>query len=134
MSETGARIAAHARSLVGTPFRLHGRSAETGLDCVGLVEQCCNAAGRPLTVPPTYALRNCDISAILIFAQRDDVTTAFGTFEAGDILLTSPGPAQHHLLIVTASTHCVHAHAGLRRVVETPMPSPWPILRHWRFI
>lgn len=32
-----AALAEAALSLVGTRFRLHGRVAETGLDCVGLV-------------------------------------------------------------------------------------------------
>ena len=133
MSETGAAIAQHARSLIGAPFRLHGRSPETGLDCVGLVERSCNAAGKPLSIPGSYALRNGDISDLLACTERDDVGAASATFEAGDILLARPGPAQHHLLIVTSPAHFVHAHAGLRRVVETPLPSPWPILRHWRF-
>ena len=50
-----------------------------------------------------------------------------------EILLVRPGPAQHHLLVVTSLSSFVHAHAGLRRVVEAPLPTSWPIMRHWRF-
>jgi hypothetical protein len=36
-------------------------------------------------------------------------------------------------LLLTAPPHgFVHAHAGLRRVVTTPAPLPWPIECHWR--
>ena len=51
---------------------------------------------------------------------------------AGDVLLLDVGPSQLHLAIVGVDGGIVHAHAGLRRVVLTPYPLPWPIVRHWR--
>jgi cell wall-associated NlpC family hydrolase len=132
----GERVAAHARSLLGTRFRLHGRDPATGLDCVGLVLECLEAAGRPLAVPASYRLRNTDIASLLQFGERDGVSTADLPLQPGDILLVSPGPAQHHLLVALGPDSFVHAHAALRRVVETPVTHPtrlpWPILRHWR--
>jgi cell wall-associated NlpC family hydrolase len=35
----GDKIVAAARGLIGVPFRLHGRSAAHGLDCIGLATQ-----------------------------------------------------------------------------------------------
>lgn len=128
----GEQIAAEARSLVDVRFRLHGRDPGTGLDCVGVVLACLAAAGRPLAFPPTYGLRNADISSLLALSEREDVLPGALPCRPGDILLVRPGPAQHHLLVALGPQSFVHAHASLRRVVETPFPSPWPILRHWR--
>jgi len=52
--------------------------------------------------------------------------------EDGDVLVFAPGPAQLHLAIVAPGGGIIHAHAGLRRVVRTPFPLPWPIIGHWR--
>jgi hypothetical protein len=43
----------------------------------------------------------------------------------------SAGPQQIHLGIRTAAGF-VHAHAGIRRVVETPGTPAWPILAAYR--
>ena len=50
----------------------------------------------------------------------------------GLVLLFEPGPAQLHLGIAGIDGELVHAHAGLRRVVRTPFPLPWPVVRQWR--
>jgi hypothetical protein len=50
---------------------------------------------------------------------------------AGDVALVRPGPMQLHLMIACPGGF-VHAHAGLRRVVEMPGGSPWPLLSWWR--
>ncbi|WP_435418956.1 peptidoglycan endopeptidase [Parerythrobacter aurantius] len=132
MSEVGERIADHARALIGTRFRLHGRDCATGLDCVGVVLACLEAAGRPLSFPAAYGLRNADIAPWLALVEGIEVPCATRPPLGGDILLVRPGPAQHHLLVALGSHSFVHAHASLRRVVETPFPAPWPLLRHWR--
>jgi hypothetical protein len=36
------------------------------------------------------------------------------------------------LLIATTGGRFVHAHAQLGRVVLTPLPPPWPVVRQWR--
>jgi hypothetical protein len=48
-----------------------------------------------------------------------------------DMMLVRPGALHRHLLILVPGGF-VHAHAGLRRVVETPGAPPWPVLRIWR--
>lgn len=130
---TGDRLAQAAQSLVGAPFRLHGRDPALGLDCVGLVHAAFAAAGLPVDAPRTYALRNTRIDDALAFAGRAGLVDAEGPVAPGDILLVRPGPAQFHLLVAVHTARFVHAHAGLRRVVATPGPLPWPISRHWRF-
>ena len=124
---TGLDLALAAQALVGTRFRLYGRDPATGLDCVGLV-----AAALGATAPTGYRLRNRDIAAALAFAPAAGLAKVSGPIEPGDVLLVRGGPAQHHLLIAGPRGGFIHAHAGLRRVVATPGPLPWPLERHWR--
>lgn len=124
---SGPTVALAAEALIGAPFRLHGRDPATGLDCVGLVAAALGARG-----PLGYHLRNRDISALLAFAPAAGLIDADGPVEPGDVLLAHSGPAQHHLLIADTRGGFVHAHAGLRRVVATRAPLPWPTERHWR--
>ena len=132
MSATGARVAQAARTYVGVKFRLHGREPETGLDCVGLVQTCLTVAESTLQLPSRYGLQTLDVTPLLDIANDRSILTVNGPVEAGDILLVKPSVTQHHLLVALNRKSFVHAHAGLRRVVETPFPAPWPILRHWR--
>lgn len=117
-----------ARALIGTPFRLHGRSAETGLDCVGLVALAYGEA----QVPTGYAMRNSQQgkwTAILDTLAEEQS----GAPQPGDILMMQAGPAQLHLGIWTGDS-LIHADASLRRVIETAGPVAWPILGAWRRI
>lgn len=130
MARRGERIAAAARGYVGVRFRLHGRSAERGVDCVGLALLALAGAGRMKAEPGRYGLRggNADLfEGWLKAAGMRRVRTG----RPGDLLLVQPGPAQFHLMIrVEGGT--VHAHAGLRRVVEMPGEAPWPVIGMWR--
>jgi murein DD-endopeptidase / murein LD-carboxypeptidase len=121
-------IIAKARALIGTPFRLHGRDPQTGLDCVGFV--AC-VFGRLADAPTGYAMRN--TRQIEWCALLDDFCArrVEGAHEAGDILLLAPGPAQFHLGLWTGSS-LIHAHAGLRRVVETPGAPICLIIGAWQ--
>jgi len=125
------RIATEALGLVGTPFRLRGRSVETGLDCVGLALQAAGRAGAMVGPAPAYALRGMGASrAARLLADGGLHPVAHA--EPGDLLLARTGAMQLHIMILTARG-LVHAHAGLRRVVLMPSPAPWPILGQWRF-
>jgi cell wall-associated NlpC family hydrolase len=120
----GAQVVARARACVGVPFRLHGRGMD-GLDCVGLVALATGRDG-----PRGYGLRSGDV------ARADAALRAAGlrrieNGRAGDVALVRPGPMQLHLMIACPGGF-VHAHAGLRRVVEMPGGSPWPLLSWWR--
>lgn len=128
----GQRVAEAAQALVGTPFRLHGRDPATGLDCVGLVAAALTGGGAKVVVPVGYRLRNRDIGAYLGFAHASGLVSAGGPLLPGDVVLAAPGPWQHHLLVNGRGGNFIHAHATLGRVVVTPGPPPWPLLRHWR--
>lgn len=125
------RIVAQARALVGVPFRLHGRSAEYGLDCVGVVALAYAAAGHKGVIPVHYALRGGD-AARFAEGMRQAGLRRVRVQKPGDVLLVQAGPAQFHLLLLVPGGF-VHAHAGLRKVTQTPGDSPWPVLGAWRW-
>ncbi len=129
--EMSERIAAQALALVGTPFRLHGRSAQTGVDCVGLVALAATRAGLRVGRLPAYHLRGIGLATVEAGLGAAGLS-AVEQAGVGDVLLAQSGAMQMHLMIVTG-TGLVHAHAGLRRVVLMLEPSPWPVLGQWRF-
>lgn len=132
MSDEGARLAEAAATFIGTPFRLHGRSRETGLDCIGLVAASLDIIGHRPVIPTGYALRNSQIDHFLNSVPESGLMPICRAPQPGDLLLVRPGPAQHHLLITENSNSFIHAHAGLRRVVRMPGPIAWPIAQQWR--
>lgn len=132
MSSRGDDLARAAEALVGTRFRLHGRDRATGLDCIGLVGNALERCGRKVRYPQGYRLRNADIARWLEFAGANGLRGCGGDTRRGDILLVSPGPAQHHLLVAQGHGCFVHAHAGLKRVVSQPISLTHPPLARWR--
>lgn len=124
---------AHAAiSLIGCRFRLHGRDPATGLDCVGLVVAALAATGASPRAPSGYSLRNLSVDHWLNFAMQSGLVAARGPIRSGDVLLITLGHCQHHLAIATDKTSVVHAHAGLRQVVQQPLESKWQICVKWR--
>mgnify|MGYP002631682607 CR=1 FL=1 len=132
MTPLPERFASAAERLVGTPFRLHGRTLEHGLDCVGVVLAALRSCGVTAAVTPPYGLRNASISAFLPLAAQLGLVEVQVQPRRGDVLLVIAGPAQHHLLVVTGADRFVHAHAGLRRVVVQRGITVRPCARHWR--
>lgn len=128
-----ASIAATALTLLGIPFRLYGRSVETGLDCVGLVARCLSAAGDGFEAPLAYGVRGMfeDRAKAFFddprFQNIDDASRV-----VGDILLVRPGSRQVHFAVLTPHG-AVHAHMALGRVVLTPLPLPYCTIAQWRF-
>lgn len=126
MSRRAERIVRRARRLAGIHFRPQGRSAASGLDCIGLA-----AAALRIEAPAAgYALRGGSL------ARLEDGLRAAGLrpvaeAKAGDLLVLAAGAGQLHLAIFTGDG-IVHADAGLRRIVERPGPPPWPLLGAWR--
>ena len=133
MATRGERIAAAARALVGAPFRLHGRSETTGVDCIGLIVLALEKAGCTAEgiAPSAYSARGGSAGA---FADglRAAGLRRVRRERTGDVLLVRAGVAQWHLMIAVPGGH-VHADAGLGRVVEMPGGSPWPTESRWRW-
>ena len=125
----GERVAAAARALVGVRFRPQGRSAETGLDCIGVVAV---AAGVPIDrVPADYVLRTDDAKRMRAGFVAAGFAEAAGDGEPGDVLIVRAGWGQAHVVVLTPGGF-VHADAALRRVVEVPGAVGWPVVGAWR--
>jgi cell wall-associated NlpC family hydrolase len=116
-----------ARTLIGVPFRLHGRAPELGLDCVGLVAI---AYGLSENVPTGYSLRSRDLAHWERVIRAQGFVSRHAGWRRGDLLLVRPGPAQIHLGVWTGGS-LIHADAGLGRIVETPGIPRWPVLSAW---
>jgi hypothetical protein len=120
--------AARARALVGTRFRAQGRG-EGGLDCVGVVLATFGIEVQ--SKRRDYQLRGNDLHEL-----REQLALHFrrvrpAELRAGDVLLLEAGARQLHLAVRT-SHGFVHAHAGIRWVVETPGMPEWPMLGVYR--
>jgi murein DD-endopeptidase / murein LD-carboxypeptidase len=127
------RIATRAMTLLGAPFRLHGRSPETGLDCVGVVAACLFEVGYRFETPNDYRIRgDFEGRAQAFFTDSKFRNVDDGSWMAGDILLLRPGPRHIHFAVL-AHVGAVHAHVGLGRVVLTPLPLPYGNITQWRF-
>ncbi len=126
----GDAICRAAVALVGTPFRLHGRCAETGVDCVGLTLLSLRGAGLIVPDPPAYRLRAGAAPMVPGWMAR----AGFGPGEGrcpGDLVIVRVGALQPHMLI-DAGDSIIHAHAGIGRVVCVAFPDDWPVLSRWR--
>lgn len=129
------RIAARAQSRVGVPFRLHGRTPESGFDCIGLLADALHSVGFDLPIPDGYSLRGQYEQDATGFFQSG-CFTALEANEAeapGNIGLVRIAPRQLHFIIYGAGSF-IHSHAALRRVVLTPDPVPWPAIGRWRYL
>ena len=121
------QIVARARALIGTRVRPQGRSVADGLDCVGLVALAIGARDAPCD----YALRGGSLPRLAEELAAAGLAPV-ASMAAGDVLVLAPGRGQLHLGIFTGAG-LVHGDAGLRRVVERPLPLPWPLLGIWRY-
>ncbi len=123
-------IVAAVRACVGTRFRPQGRIAGVGLDCIGVALIAAAAAECP-AMAPAYALGGDHETRL------DAAVAALGCAMVpdprdGDLLVLAPGPGRRHLAVVT-DRGVVHAHAGVRRVVEGPLDPAWIYIAAWRF-
>lgn len=127
----GEAIGAAALALVGVPFRLYGRRAETGIDCVGLALLALRGAGIGVPEPPAYRLRAGEAPMAAAWMARAGLVPGMGR-ACGDLVIVRVGPLQPHLLVDLGET-VVHAHAGIGRVVRMAMPGDWAEMARWRF-
>lgn len=133
-----------ARAMVGVRFRAQGRDTARGLDCVGLVWAAYAAAKVVLCAPQAYPLRGWSGERILTMLAQSGLVAVghpaglVGRNEArplcrqvGDVLLCHVGAGQFHLGL-GGDDSVIHAHAGLRRVVERPWDADWDAAAIWR--
>ena len=125
------RAARAAAGTVGAAFRLHGRDPATGLDCVGLVWAAYAAAGRMLIAPAAYPLRGWSGARVAAGLTAAGFGETAGAVRVGDVALIALPARQFHLALI-GPVGIVHAHAGLRRVVEAPFDPEVRSARRWR--
>jgi murein DD-endopeptidase / murein LD-carboxypeptidase len=132
MTKRSDRIVRAARLFVDVPFRLHGRDAATGVDCIGLVALSLEAAGCAVRhiIPEGYSMRG-GSQAAFEAALREAGLRRVRSTRAGDVVLVLASVGQLHMMIATGDGH-IHAHASLNKVVDMPGPSPWPVISRWR--
>ena len=117
--------------MVGVRFRPQGHDPATGLDCVGLVWAAYAAAGRRLARPAAYPLRGWGLERIEGALGATGFVRADDAMRAGDVVLIAHPARQYHLGLIGSETF-IHAHAGLRRVVETPLDLSVRSAGQWR--
>ena len=120
--------AARAQALVGRRFRAQGRG-EDGLDCVGVVLATFDLAAD--LARQNYPLRGNHLPELRHALSCHFRRVSKAELRAGDVMLLCAGPDQFHLAVRTDQGF-VHAHAAIRRVVETPGEPQWPLLGVYR--
>ena len=116
--------------MVGTRFRRQGCDPATGFDCVGLVWAAYAAAGRQLVRPVDYPLRGWRRETVEAALREAGFAEGEGS-RVGDVALFALAAGQFHLGLIGERSF-VHAHAGLRRVVETPFDGVPGAVARWR--
>lgn len=117
--------------MVGARFRPQGKDPATGLDCVGLVWAAYAMAGKRLARPVDYPLRGWSRVEIETGLAAAGFARVDHGARAGDVALIALPARQYHLGLLGLET-LVHAHAGLRRVVETPLDPAVDAMARWR--
>lgn len=126
-----SNVAHIARSLVGTPFRHQGRSAQFGVDCVGLIILC--AEGRLVDVAdyPEFGSKR------LLREIVKQMVPAGLKRQAGDVLLFTRNvdrPMHVGIAVDDKYVNIVHADASVGMVVEMPLTSVGNLHSCWRIV
>ncbi|HET6537527.1 MAG TPA: NlpC/P60 family protein [Sphingopyxis sp.] len=121
-----------AERMLGVRFRLQGRDAARGLDCVGLIWAAYQAAGVLLIAPRHYPLRGwCGARVIEALDHSGLVRADDMPIKIGDVAMVVGEAGQFHLGMMGVG-QVIHAHAGLRHVVAAPLDEEWCAARRWR--
>lgn len=123
-----------ARACLGARFRPQGRAPAHGLDCAGVVLHAARAVGCGVPVVGPYRLDGDGLCEQLLagLAAAGFAARPVGLAFPGDLLAAEVAAGRPHLAVLTAAG-AVHAHAGLRRVVEGPLDPAWRWLGTFRF-
>ena len=117
--------------MVGVPFRAQGCDPAMGVDCVGLVWAAYAAIGRRVVRPRDYPLRGWARARVAAALEAAGFVPVDAEARDGDVALIAFAAGQFHLGL-TGPASLVHAHAGLRRVVETPFDAGREDAALWR--
>ncbi|WP_339702968.1 peptidoglycan endopeptidase [uncultured Sphingosinicella sp.] len=131
MHSRHADIVHAARACVGTRCRVQGRVPGLALDCVGVAIAAAKGAGLSFAAPHDYCLAADNRDRLGAGLAAAGCALLAGKPRAGDLALIAVTPAQRHLAVCCGDTF-VHAHFGLGRVVEAPLPPEWACTG-WRF-
>ena len=117
--------------MIGARFRAQGHDPAGGLDCVGLVWAAYARAGYRLARPADYPLRGWPSGRIEAALMAAGFQPVDGPARVGDVALIAHPARQYHLVLLGPDSF-IHAHAGLRRVVETPLEVTTGAAARWR--
>lgn len=128
-----AAVWAAAEALVGARFRLQGRDAVTGLDCVGVIVAAYAAAGVRLAALDDYPLRGVSLRRAEAAVEAAGLRRVRGRIVMGDVgLFALPGRQLH--LALQAPGRIIHADAGMRRVASAPANRLPEAASRWRWL
>ena len=110
-------VVERARTLVGSSFRFQGRTAKSGLDCVGLAALVYRLPVHE--VPLAYDWRGSTIEDVLGVARGRFGVIKNDKWMPGDLLVAHAGRGRLHLAVWTGAG-IIHADAARRYVCERP--------------
>lgn len=119
---TGADLITEARTLVGAPFYHAGRSAETGLDCAGLILVPAYRLGLTQFQSPNYSPG--EGGEILLPALVEECVHVEEAMQPGDIALFEVRKGRYHLAYLTGAGTMLHARERVG-VVESRIDDRW---------
>jgi hypothetical protein len=122
-------IVAAARRCVGTRTRPQGRRPGLALDCVGVALAAAEGVGVRTIFTADYAL-GADNGARLERELEAAGCRRVPEGVQGDLAQLRVRGTDH--LAVLTKKGAVHAHFGVGRVVEAPLPRDWTIAACWR--
>ena len=135
-AEQRAAMVAHARSMVGTPFRHRGRS-ERGVDCLGLVLVSLAAVGVKARDERVYGRRPEPEGARLRAELCEHFGDPVAEIAPGCVVTMQWHGRPNHVGIVgeyyLGGLSLIHADAASERVIEHRLADPWPrrIVEGW---
>jgi cell wall-associated NlpC family hydrolase len=128
-----AAVWAAAEALIGVRFRLQGRDAATGLDCVGVIVAAYAAVGVRLAALDDYALRGVSLARAEAAIAQTGLRRTRGRIVTGDVGLFALPARQLHLALL-APGKIIHADAGMRRVALAPANRLPAAASRWRWV
>lgn len=123
------KVLDRASALIGTRFRLQGRRADVGVDCVGVILHCFDLNAD--LFPSDYGLRGHSLAVLDMALEQQFRRVPRPAGRSGDALVFRCDADRLHLAL-HAGDRFIHADALVGRVVERPWPAEWPLVRVYR--